>query len=123
MPVDDDIDSYLRATASYTDGEGSDKSAMVVSDYAVQARRGSNTAPKFADDQDPNMDDDQQDAMREVAENTKAGQAIGDPVVAEDKDGDVLTYTLEGRDADFFAIDRATGQIMTKDVTRWTQRD
>ena len=46
-PVDGDIDSYLRATASYTDGEGSDKSAMVVSDYAVQAIRGANIAPAF----------------------------------------------------------------------------
>ena len=54
MPVDGDINSYLRATASYTDGEGSDKSAMVVSEYAVQGVRGTNTAPKFADDQDPN---------------------------------------------------------------------
>ena len=29
-----------------------------------------------------------------MAENTAAGQAIGDPVVAEDEDGDILTYTL-----------------------------
>ena len=89
---------------------------MVVSDYAVQAIRGSNNAPKFADDQDPVTDDEQAGATREVAENTKAGQAIGDPVVAEDKDGDVLTYTLGGVDAALFAIDRATGQIMTKNV-------
>ena len=41
------------------------------------------------------MDGDQSDtATREVAENTAAGQAIGDPVVAEDEDGDILTYTL-----------------------------
>ena len=113
-PVDDDLGAYLRATASYTDKEGSGKSAMVVSEYAVQAVRGINTAPKFADDQDPVMDDNQEDAARTVAENTKAGQAIGNPVVAEDKDGDVLTYTLEGAGAGDFAIDWATGQIMTK---------
>ena len=41
------------------------------------------------------MTGDQSDtAMRMVAENTKAGQAIGNPVTAEDDDGDVLTYTL-----------------------------
>ena len=39
-PVDADIDSYLRGTASYTDAEGSGKSAMVVSEYAVQSSPG-----------------------------------------------------------------------------------
>ena len=101
-PVDGDIDSYLRATASYTDSEGSEKSAMVVSDYAVQAIRGANAAPMFPDNDpltgdvnDPLSGDVNEGApAREVPENTKAGQAIGDPVVAEDKNDDVLTYTL-----------------------------
>ena len=35
-------------------------------------------------------------ATREVPENTPAGMAIGDPVVAEDGNGDILTYTLTG---------------------------
>ena len=39
-------------------------------------------------------------AARKVAENTPAGSAFGDPVVAEDEDGDILTYTLSGTDAD-----------------------
>ena len=60
------------------------------------------------------MDGDQAVAVREVPENTPAGMTIGDPVVAEDKDGDVLTYTLEGTDAQSFTIDWATGQLMTK---------
>ena len=37
-----------------------------------------------------------------------AGEAIGDPIVAEDDDGDVLTYTLydDGNGhSDLFAID------------------
>ena len=42
-----------------------------------------------------NMDGDQSDAAtRKVAENTAAGEAIGDPVVATDGDDDILTYTL-----------------------------
>ena len=49
-----------------------------------------------------------------MAENTAAGQAIGDPLVAEDEDGDILTYTLTGTTADSFSIDWATGQLMTK---------
>ena len=101
-------------TATYTDPEGSGKSAMERSDYKVQAVRGANNAPVFPD-QDPDMDGDQStEATREVAENTAAGQAIGDPLVAEDEDGDIRTYTLSGDDADSFSIDWATGQLMTK---------
>ena len=48
---------------------------------------------------------------REVAENTPAGSAIGDPVVAEDEDGDILTYTLDCHQLPTsFDIDWATGQ-------------
>ena len=113
-PQDSDIGSYLRVTATYTDPEGSDKSAMERSDYKVQAVRGANNAPVFPD-QDPDTDGDQStEATREVAENTAAGQAIGDPLVAEDEDGDIRTYTLSGADADSFSIDWATGQLMTK---------
>ena len=50
---------FLRATVSYNDGEGSDKTAMMTSEYAVQALRGTNNAPKFADDQDPVMAEEQ----------------------------------------------------------------
>ena len=51
---------------------------------------------------------------REVPENTAAGVNIGDPVAATDPDeGDTLTYSLGGDDMASFAIDPATGQIMT----------
>ena len=113
-PQDGDNGSYLRATATYTDPEGSDKSAMATSVYKVQAVRGDNNAPVFPD-QDPDTDGDQSTtATREVAENTAAGQAIGDPVVADDEDGDILTYTLDATGAMTFSIDWATGQLMTK---------
>ena len=116
-PKDADIDYYLQVTASYTDAEGEGKTAMGTSAYAVQGVRSSNNAPEFAADQDPDTDDVDADAAREVAENTPAGSAIGDPVVAEDEDGDLLTYTLTVDDADFadlFDIDWATGQLNTK---------
>ena len=49
-----------------------------------------------------------------VVENTAAGENIGDPVAAMDADaGDTLTYTLGGTDMASFAIDSATGQLMT----------
>ncbi len=121
MPKDDDIGSYLRATVTYTDPEDEGKTAKMESDNTVQAVRGSNTAPKFADDQDPNTPDDQEDAARSVPENTEADSTVGDPVTADPKDGDVLTYTLwdengtsQTGDSANFDIDRATGQIMTK---------
>ena len=51
---------------------------------------------------------------REVAENTPRGEAMGDPVVAADSEGDVLTYTLSGAGAGSFSIDVATGQLRTR---------
>ena len=113
-PKDADIDYYLQVTASYTDPEGEGKTAMGTSAYAVQGLRSGNNAPEFAADQDPDREDEQANAARKVAENTPAGSAIGDPVVAEDEDGDILTYTLTGDNADLFDINWATGQLKTK---------
>ena len=62
-----------------------------------------NNAPEFA----------AATAARSVAENTAAGMPVGAPVTATDADDDDLTYTLGGSDAGSFAIDAATGQIMT----------
>ena len=50
---------------------------------------------------------------RTVAENTVAGGDIGNPVAANDANGDALTYALGGTDAASFDIDPATGQLMT----------
>ena len=52
-----------------------------------------------------------------VAENTPAGQEIGDPIAARDPDGNRITYTLEGTDAAHFDItsDSSGGQVKTKD--------
>ena len=51
-----------------------------------------------------------------MAENTPAGEHVGAPVVATDADNDVLTYTLSGADMASFAIDSATGQLLTMDA-------
>ena len=112
-PTDDDVGKYLRATASYSDGhttgDDADKTAHGVSDHAVLADT-SNKAPAFPD-QDPETDAVEKDQTREVAENTAAGQPVGDPVTATDANGDTLTYTLGGTDVSSFTIDRMTGQI------------
>ena len=115
-PADGDASYYLRATVTYKDRESvrDTKTAVGVSANKVKATRSQNDAPVFPD-QNPDMDDDQSDtADRTVAENTAAGEAIGDPIVAEDENDDVLTYTLGGVDDGHFAIDWATGQLKTK---------
>ena len=118
-PADGDADYYLRAMVTYKDRESvrDTKTAVGVSANAVKAARSDNDAPEFTDEDDEVMGNQ---ATREVAENTAKGEAIGDPIVAEDDDGDVLTYTLEAAgspnegDVALFAIDWATGQLKTK---------
>ena len=101
-PTAADEGKYLKATASYTDPQGSGKSADAVSANAVQAAPIVNVKPAFS----------AATATRTVAENTAAGQDIGAPVTATDANtGDTLTYTLEGTDAASFDIGESTGQL------------
>ena len=68
-PADTDIGGYLRATASYDDGEDTGKTAVKVSPRVGQAPP-VNSAPAF-----PATERGQ----REVAENATGGTAVGDP--------------------------------------------
>ena len=61
--------------------------------------------------------------MRFVEENTPSGQPIGDPISASGADGDTLTYSLWGIDADYFAIDASTGHLQTKEMYNFEQRN
>ena len=108
--VDDDEDKYLKATASYTDGEGSGKTAYATTGNAVEFP---NNPPAFPD-QDPDTPVYDDEATRQVAENTAAGKDIGAPLTAADADNDTLTYTLGGTDATSFAIVETSGQLQTK---------
>ena len=56
-------------------------------------------------------------ATREIAENSAADANVGAPVSATDPDGDTLTYSLTGTDADKFNVDSSTGQITVGDNT------
>ncbi len=103
-PVPADVDRYLRATASYTDGEGSGKSAQAISAHAVELAPGRN-APVFTEGAS---------TTRSIPENTPAGRNIGAPVSATDPDNDLLTYSLGGPDEEFFDIDASSGQLQTK---------
>ncbi len=53
-------------------------------------------------------------ATRSLAENTAAGQNVGAAVSATDQDGNTLTYTLSGTDADSFEVVASSGQLTTK---------
>lgn len=77
-------------------------------DFVTFARRFGTTvnrAPEFAP---------APPVTRSVPENTPAGMPIGNPVSATDPNGDALTYSLWGVDAEHFAIDAGTGQIRTR---------
>ena len=94
-PVPDDVGIYLQATASYTDGHGTGKSA-----HAVMERQTARRGPSF-----------EGDVTLTVDENTPPGSLVGDAIAATDPDGDVLTYSLSGTDASSFLLDGSTGQI------------
>ena len=97
-PVAEDEGKYLRATAEYTDGEGSSSTAEAVSDALVTT----NIAPEFPATET---------GERSVLESRPEGGYIGAPVAANDANDDTLTYTLGGADAGSFDIDGSTGQI------------
>ena len=103
-PVDEDVDHYLRVTATYevASDDDTERTAQAVS--VNKARAAPPTADATA------VFPDGSDA-RDVDENLPAGTAVGDPVAANDTIDDVLTYSLSGTDASSFEIDPATGQI------------
>lgn len=51
---------------------------------------------------------------RIALENTPSDQDIGNPITANDSDGDTLTYQLRGLDAVSFAVAASSGQLRTR---------
>ena len=116
-PSSGDVGFVLVVKASYDDAEDKDKSAEQTSAHPVRAAPASNIAPVFPDE--AVADNDVLIKPREVDENTASGENIGAPIAATDP-GDVLTYAFAGEANNageaLFDIDRATGQLMTKDA-------
>ena len=96
--LDYETQSSYSVTVVAEDSEGASDSIEV-----TIAVTNANEPPSF----------DPTDNTRSVAENTEPGQAIGDPVAATDPEGNTLTYSLGGTDADAFGIDEANGQLRT----------
>ena len=111
-PALGDLAQRLRVTASYSDGEGSAKSARAETG-TVLAAPPANYDPRFA----------LAAIGREVAENTAADRAFGAPVTAVDAENNTLTYSLGGTDAASFAIDASTGQLKTNAALDFEQRN
>ena len=99
--LEEDAGNYIRATATYTDGHGPNKTASAVSPL-VGDPPPANSPPAF-----PATEDGQ----RDVPEDAAAGQDIGGPVVASDLNNDDLTYSLSGTASALFTIDEDTGQL------------
>ncbi len=106
----DDVNQYLRVTATYEDGRGAGKeveAVLTVRVSDVAEKPTANTAPAFPE----------ATAARSIGQGTAAGRNIGAPVRATDADtGDVLNYWLSGTDHGKFDIDSTTGQLRTKAV-------
>ena len=109
-PTVDDVGKYLRTKASYTDDEGSGKTAEATTTVGVTP---ANTPPTFTGGNNPTP------ITLSVPENSLAATVVG-TVSTTDPESDTLTYSLEGtpeqKDAfnDAFSLDSSTGEITVK---------
>ena len=116
IPTPHDAGKYLRATVTYSDKFGTDKTVSAVSAYRVETRPLANAAPTFAN-QDGDENTPYIDIAHSVEENAAAGTPIG-TVYATDADHDVLFYELletpdlrDGSGRARFIIDSLSGQL------------
>ncbi len=97
-----DYEAKSSWTVTITASDGTDKATITVTINVLDEIE--NRTPVFTDGSS---------TARSVAENTGSGVDIGRAVSATDADGDALTYSLSGTDANAFSIDTTTGQLRT----------
>lgn len=107
--LDFETQSEYSVIVNVSDGNGGIESIVVTISVTNV-----NEVPEF---------DDGDSTLRTIAENTQAGVNIGVPISATDLDGDTLTYSLGGTDANSFDIDTSTGQLLTKDELDFETKD
>ena len=142
-----DEGKYLRAVVSYTDGSGTNREAIGVSEYPVRAE----VSTDNDDDSNPENGspgfEQGADYTRTVPENLGKGMNVGAPVIATDPNStepndrgpyasnhnpssDKLTYEIDhntvrndaaipASDASYFSIDKTSGQLMVKKTLDW----
>ena len=111
-PLDYETKDTYAVVVSVSDGKGG-TDTISVTIYVTDINE--NNAPVFTEGER---------TSRSIAENTSAGEKIGEPVIATDLDEeDVLTYSLGGIDAASFGIEAATGQLLTKSLLDYETKD
>ena len=107
-PLPADFEKFLKAKASYTDPQGSGKTAEAVATNAVG--ESPHTSPAFANDTE----------ILTVDENS-AGDTIVGTIVAVDEDGDTLQYLVRGTGLVLFLLafdfEPSTGEITVRNST------
>ena len=134
-PTSNDEGRFLRVTARYEDTFGSFKSAEATTADVVRVgstpprRRppppppgpsgpgggggGGGPAPLPPGANQPPEFSEGSRTVRSVVENSGPGVNIGGPLTAVDPEGDGLTYTLGGPNADSFDLVASSGQLLT----------
>ena len=117
-PVDDDVNSYLQAVASYTDPLGSGKTARSAAAYVEEA---SDDPPEFNANTGggygcTSYTGETADVCLRVRRNAPAGSDIYYPSSATDPDGDELRYLLGGSDKALFSIDPSRGTLFSTEA-------
>ena len=133
-----DEGKYLRAGAIYTDALNVEREAIGVSEFPVRA----NVSTDRDGDSNPENGspgfEQGADYTRTVSESLDKGMNVGDPVGATDPNDDTLTYELDdnipadrfatggtgtaiadGDDAEYFSIDKKTGQLTVNKTLDW----
>ena len=115
--LDYDIKASYTVIVDVSDGnDGLDRITVTIN--VTEEATSGNNAPRFTDrttsPRTGRRSIQANTPTRSVAENTAPGQNIGNAVAATDRDGDTLTYTLGGTDADAFSIVSTSGQLQTK---------
>ncbi len=103
-PITADVGYHLRFTANYGDRQSdtTQKSEEAISQNAVLAAPPVNLAPTFTESAP---------ITRSLAEDADIISAVGEPVLAEDPDDDVLIYGLTRTGTTRFQIHSGTAQI------------
>ena len=92
------------------DFNGSDSFTYTVVDGNGGAATGTVNVAVAAVNDPPGFDEGV-GTTRTVLKNAGVGAAVGGPVTARDRDGDLLEYSLLGTDRALFDVDHATGQL------------